>query len=236
MPIMLTYFHRCYVTPLLGAYIADTYWGRYKTICYAVAIALFGHILLIIAGVPGVIDSSGAKGAFIIALIVMGFGTGMFKANISPLVAEQYKRTKLFVITTRSGERVIVDPSLTTLRVYMVSDSHITRGEWTAEYQKFAQYFYELINIGALIGQIGMTYSEKASSSYDRDWHSNYLSSHLISSSASGSRTRFPPLCSLCAPSSYGSAATGTRTHHQPAPSWAPRFECSALLRRANGV
>jgi POT family proton-dependent oligopeptide transporter len=44
----------------------------------------------------------------------------MFKANISPLVAEQYKRTKLFVITTKSGERVIVDPSLTTLRVYMV--------------------------------------------------------------------------------------------------------------------
>jgi POT family proton-dependent oligopeptide transporter len=139
----LTTFYQfwCYVTPLLGAYIADTYWGRYKTICYAVAIALFGHILLIIAGVPGVIDSSGAKAAFIISLIVMGFGTGMFKANISPLVAEQYKRTKLFVITTRRGERVIVDPSLTTLRVYM--------------------YFYELINIGALIGQIGMTYSEK---------------------------------------------------------------------------
>lgn len=48
----------------------------------------------------------------------------MFKANISPLVAEQYKRTKLFVITTKSGERVIVDPSLTTLRVYMVRISH----------------------------------------------------------------------------------------------------------------
>lgn len=109
------------MTPLLGAYIADTYWGRYKTVCYAVAIALFGHILLIISGVPGVIDGSGAKGAFIVSLIVMGFGTGMFKANISPLVAEQYKRTKLFVITTRRGERVIVDPSLTTLRVYMVS-------------------------------------------------------------------------------------------------------------------
>jgi dipeptide/tripeptide permease len=48
-------------------------------------------------------------------------GTGMFKANISPLVAEQYKCTKLFVVTTESGERVIVDPSLTVLRVYMAS-------------------------------------------------------------------------------------------------------------------
>ncbi|KAF9480589.1 peptide transporter PTR2A [Pholiota conissans] len=139
----LTTFYQfwCYVTPLLGAYIADAHWGRYKTICWAVLIALIGHIILIISAVPGVIEGNGAIGAFCIALIVMGFGTGMFKANISPLVAEQYKRTKLFVVTTKSGERVIVDPSLTTLRVYM--------------------YFYELINIGALIGQIGMTYSEK---------------------------------------------------------------------------
>lgn len=47
-------------------------------------------------------------------------GTGLFKSNISPLVAEQYKRTRLFVITTKSGERVIVDPALTISRVYMV--------------------------------------------------------------------------------------------------------------------
>jgi len=65
----------------------------------------------------------------------------LFKANISPLVAEQYKRTKLFISTTKSGERVIVDPTLTVSRVYM--------------------YFYLFINIGALVGQIGMTYSEK---------------------------------------------------------------------------
>ncbi|KIM46804.1 hypothetical protein M413DRAFT_263342 [Hebeloma cylindrosporum] len=139
----LTTFYQfwCYVTPLIGAYIADAHWGRFKTICWAVFIALIGHIILIVAAVPGVIEKKSAIGPFVIALIVMGFGTGMFKSNISPLVAEQYKRTKLFVITTRSGERVIVDPSLTVLRVYM--------------------YFYLLINIGALIGQIGMTYSEK---------------------------------------------------------------------------
>ncbi|KAF9044140.1 peptide transporter PTR2A [Panaeolus papilionaceus] len=130
-----------YVTPLIGAYIADTYWGRYKTICVAVFVALLGHVILIISAVPGVIDGHGAIGAFVVALIVMGFGTGLFKSNISPLVAEQYRRTKLFVITTPKGERVIVDPTLTVSRVYM--------------------YFYLFINIGALIGQITMTYSEK---------------------------------------------------------------------------
>ncbi|KAJ7444346.1 peptide transporter PTR2A [Mycena latifolia] len=137
----LTTFYQfwCYVTPLLGAYIADTYWGRYNTTCVAVVIALIGHIILIVAG--AVIEHKSAVGAFIVALLVMGFGTGLFKANISPLVAEQYRRTKLFVRTTSSGERVIVDPALTISRVYM--------------------YFYLFINIGALIGQIGMTYSER---------------------------------------------------------------------------
>lgn len=139
----LTTFYQfwCYITPLLGAYIADTYWGRYKTICWAVFITLIGHILLIVAAVPSVITHKGAIGAFSVALIVMGLGTGLFKSNISPLVAEQYQRKKLFVVTTKDGERVIVDPAMTISRVYM--------------------YFYLFINVGALIGQITMTYSEK---------------------------------------------------------------------------
>ncbi|KAI0682220.1 oligopeptide transporter [Earliella scabrosa] len=131
-----------YVIPLFGAYIADTRWGRYKTVCVAVAIALVGHVLLIVSSVPGVIENSnGALACFIIAIIVMGIGTGGFKANISPLVAEQYKRSKLFIGHTKSGERVIVDPIMTTSKIYM--------------------YFYLFINIGALVGQITMVYSEK---------------------------------------------------------------------------
>jgi POT family proton-dependent oligopeptide transporter len=69
-------------------------------------------------------------------------GTGLFKANISPLVAEQYKRTKPFVVITAAGERVIIDPALTVSRIYM--------------------YFYLMINVGSLLGQVLMTYSEKA--------------------------------------------------------------------------
>ncbi|KAF7329107.1 Peptide transporter PTR2A [Mycena kentingensis (nom. inval.)] len=156
----LTTFYQfwCYVTPLYGAYLADTHWGRYRTVCIAVVIALIGHILLIVSGkspevkklhiriatthgLSVITNQHGALATFILALLVMGFGTGLFKANISPLVAEQYQRTKLFVRIERSGERVIVDPSFTVSRVYM--------------------YFYLFINIGALIGQIGMTYSER---------------------------------------------------------------------------
>ncbi|KAL0577272.1 hypothetical protein V5O48_004700 [Marasmius crinis-equi] len=139
--LSIFYTFWCFVTPLLGAYVADTYLGRFHTICLAVAITLVGHVLLIVCAVPGVIEAKGAIGCFVVALIVMGLGTGLFKANISPLVAEQYRRTKLFIRVEKSGERVIVDPALTVARVYM--------------------YFYWFINIGSLIGQIGMVYSEK---------------------------------------------------------------------------
>jgi len=78
---------------------------------------------MIISALPGVIEKKAAIAPFIISLIVTGFGTGLFKANISPLVAEQYTRTKLSVITTQSGERVIVDPTITVSRIYMVNYS-----------------------------------------------------------------------------------------------------------------
>jgi POT family proton-dependent oligopeptide transporter len=81
---------------------------------------------MVISSVPGVVETKGAIGAFILSLIVTGLGTGLFKANISPLVAEQYKQSKLYVTTTKSGERVIVDPSLTVSRVYMVSFPFLT--------------------------------------------------------------------------------------------------------------
>ncbi|EJD07177.1 PTR2-domain-containing protein [Fomitiporia mediterranea MF3/22] len=130
-----------YVTPLIGAYLADTYFGRFRTVCYALVIDIIGHILLIISAIPNVITKPhSALACFIVAVVIMGSGTGGFKSNISPLIAEQYTG-KLHVRTLNSGERVLVDPALTTARIYM--------------------YFYLFINVGALIGQIGMTYSEK---------------------------------------------------------------------------
>ncbi|KAL5526292.1 hypothetical protein ACEPAF_8015 [Sanghuangporus sanghuang] len=130
-----------YITPLLGGYLADTYFGRFRTVCYAIVVALVGHVLLIISALPEVITKPhNALACFIIAAVVMGAGTGGFKSNISPLIAEQYTG-KMHVRALKSGERVLVDPALTTARIYM--------------------YFYLFINVGALIGQIGMTYSEK---------------------------------------------------------------------------
>ena len=121
--------------------MADEHWGRYKTIAIAIAVALVGHIILIIAATPWVITNPSCSVAcFALGLVVMGVGVGGFKSNISPLIAEQYKQITLEVKTLPSGERVILDPTLTVSRIYM--------------------YFYMMINIGALCGSVAMVYAE----------------------------------------------------------------------------
>lgn len=106
----------------MGAYIADEKWGRFKTITVSVAIAFIGHIILIMSSIPPVIaHPKVALAVLSLAIVVMGLGTGGFKSNISPLVAEQQRHLRPFVSQTKSGERVVVNPTLTTSRIYMVS-------------------------------------------------------------------------------------------------------------------
>jgi len=130
-----------YCCPLLGAWIADTYLGRYKTIFYSVLVAEVGHIILVASSAPSVLSKPDTSlGVFILGLIIMGLGTGTFKPNISPLIAEQVPQERMRV-ETQKGERVIVDPAVTVTRIY--------------------NWFYFFINIGALVGQIGMVYAER---------------------------------------------------------------------------
>jgi len=79
----------CYVTPLIGGYIADTYIGRYKTILFFCIIYIFGLILLVIAAAPGQTQSVVAGLAFF-AIYLISFGTGGIKPNVSTLGADQF--------------------------------------------------------------------------------------------------------------------------------------------------
>ena len=133
-----------YIMPLVGGYLADTHWGRYKTINYATGIAMVGHIIIVISAIPQVITNpNGSLAAFVVGLILFGIGVGWFKVNISPLVAEQYESThsSMYVETLASGKKVIVDPTTTISIIYM--------------------RFYFMINVGALLGQISMVFAEK---------------------------------------------------------------------------
>lgn len=131
-----------YVMPLLGGYLADTFLGRFATIQVAIACAIIGHVVLIISSIPTVMDNpDGALGCFAVGLIILGVGTGCFKSNISPLLAEQLPQKRPLVMTLKSGERVIKDPAVTLSRAML--------------------YFYMMINIGSLAGGIGMVYAER---------------------------------------------------------------------------
>ncbi|OJD34688.1 oligopeptide transporter [Diplodia corticola] len=132
-----------YTCPLIGAYVADEYLGRFKTIQWSIFISLIGHLFLIVSASPAVITKPDtAIGIFAVGLVIMGCGTGGFKSNISPLIAEQITDIKPKVIRDKkTGERVLSDPAITVARVFL--------------------YFYMMINIGSLVGQVCMVFAEK---------------------------------------------------------------------------
>ncbi len=71
----------CYLTPLLGAYIADRIWGKYKTILYLSLVYCLGHLVLAIwENTQGLY-----AGLFLIAL-----GSGGIKPCVSAHVGDQF--------------------------------------------------------------------------------------------------------------------------------------------------
>ncbi|KAK9235939.1 POT family-domain-containing protein [Lipomyces kononenkoae] len=128
----LNYFFQfwAYVTPIFGAIIADQYWGKYKTISVFAGIYVVGLFIIFLTSLPVAIDNGASLGGLITAMIVVGLGTGGIKSNVSPLIAEQYTNTKRYIKELKSGERVIVDPSITIQSLFMI--------------------FYLCINIGSL--------------------------------------------------------------------------------------
>ncbi|EAW10971.1 peptide MFS transporter [Aspergillus clavatus NRRL 1] len=120
----------CYVTPILGAVVADQYLGKYKTIVLFCIVYLVGLLILVCTSIPTALEHGAGLGGFVVAILVIGLGTGGIKSNVAPLIADQYKRKKMAISTTKKGERVVIDPALTIQRIYMI--------------------FYGCINLGSL--------------------------------------------------------------------------------------
>ncbi|KAH7115234.1 peptide transporter PTR2-A [Dendryphion nanum] len=120
----------CYLTPILGAIIADQFLGKYTTIKYFSIVYMVGIVILFLTSLPVSIENGAAFPGLIAAMIVIGLGTGGIKSNVSPMIAEQVRTTKAFVKITSKGRKVIVDPEVTVQRIYMV--------------------FYMCINVGSI--------------------------------------------------------------------------------------
>ncbi|VAH56438.1 unnamed protein product [Triticum turgidum subsp. durum] len=91
----------CYITPLIGAFLADAYLGRFWTIASFMIIYIFGLGLLTMAtSVHGLVPTCAAKGvcdptpgqsaAVFIALYLIALGTGGIKPCVSSFGADQF--------------------------------------------------------------------------------------------------------------------------------------------------
>ncbi|KAL0950328.1 hypothetical protein HGRIS_010299 [Hohenbuehelia grisea] len=92
-------------------------------------VCLAGHIILVGSASPSSLaHPDTALGLLILSIAVMGLGAGAIKANVSPMIAEQYTG-KLRKETLPSGEVVIRSPAVTIQSIYL--------------------WFYAAINLGS---------------------------------------------------------------------------------------
>lgn len=64
-------------TPLLGAFIADQYLGRYRTLQWANVVTIVAHMVLVAAAAPRVItQGSFSLGLYLLGIMLLGFGLG----------------------------------------------------------------------------------------------------------------------------------------------------------------
>ncbi|TFB00742.1 Peptide transporter PTR2, partial [Trichoderma ghanense] len=129
-----------YVFPILGAYIADTRLGRFKTILLGVIIGAVAHVIMIGGAAPSLLKAGKGLAPFIISFFTLAIGAGIFKPNVAPTVIDQYTNQRPAIKTLKTGEKVIIDPERTIQRVMLI--------------------FYAMINVGAFFA-IATTYTEK---------------------------------------------------------------------------
>ncbi|MBO6200702.1 peptide MFS transporter [Epilithonimonas ginsengisoli] len=82
----------CYLTPLLGGFIADKYIGNRNAILVGGSLMAIGQLLLFFSASTFSTNLGGAKGLMWFALFVIIFGNGFFKPNISSMVGSLYPK------------------------------------------------------------------------------------------------------------------------------------------------
>ncbi|KAE8372853.1 POT family-domain-containing protein [Aspergillus bertholletiae] len=108
----------CYITPIVGAVVAEQYLGRLKTIIHSSKIYICGLMILFLSSLPMAQHLGASFSGLLLALFLIGIGTGGIKANVSSLIAEQYTGPREAKRVLESGEEVIVDRALTIERIF----------------------------------------------------------------------------------------------------------------------
>lgn len=82
----------CYLTPLLGGFIADKYLGNRNCIILGGSLMAIGQFLLFLSASTFSESLGGAKTFMWLALFIIIFGNGFFKPNISSMVGSLYPK------------------------------------------------------------------------------------------------------------------------------------------------
>ena len=78
-----------YVTTLLGAFISDSYLGRYRTILYISLVYVLGSAVMSVTAIPGVMGDPPAGWGAGLGLALIAVGTGGIKPCVSSFVGDQ---------------------------------------------------------------------------------------------------------------------------------------------------
>lgn len=82
----------CYLTPMLGGYISDRYLGNRSCIIIGGAVMGIGQLLMVVSATLYATNLHLANTVVLIALLVIIFGNGFFKPNISSMVGSLYPK------------------------------------------------------------------------------------------------------------------------------------------------
>lgn len=105
-----------YLTPIVGAILADQYLGRLKTILCASGLYLAGLVVLVASSMPAARENGLAVAGLMLTMLLLGAGAGGIKPNVNALLAEQYIEPKSKVRSLKTGEKVILDKDMTLQR------------------------------------------------------------------------------------------------------------------------
>jgi POT family proton-dependent oligopeptide transporter len=90
-----------YLTPLIGAFISDALWGKYKTILYLSLFYCVGHGTLALMDLPGSMLENflEPRVLLMVGLVLIAFGSGGIKPCVSANVGDQFGESNKHLIS-----------------------------------------------------------------------------------------------------------------------------------------
>uniref|UniRef100_A0A3Q2QRX4 Solute carrier family 15 member 2 n=1 Tax=Fundulus heteroclitus TaxID=8078 RepID=A0A3Q2QRX4_FUNHE len=81
----------CYFTPILGAVIADSWLGKFKTIIYLSIVYVIGHVVKSVGAIPTVGNTDAHIALSMVGLILIALGTGGIKPCVAAFGGDQFE-------------------------------------------------------------------------------------------------------------------------------------------------